>query len=265
MKKQHKERTKNRLAPLFFAQFLCLTARVGIAGVQIVLLHILTHHSVTIHLPFPAETARFLGTISALFLTLLPDLFLLSPFYLGLTAFRYDSAVNTPPVSACFAAYKHRRYGLSVRWRLVKWGIMSGSGLLCFFPALCLFWLSGTSDFSASSAAILLPLAASLLCVSGGIVWGIWMLRYAAAGFYVPETGCVRTALKRSVRVTRHRKNALIRLFFRFGGGFLLCVFILPSLIVIPLFYRALACTINYPKTPLVITEKCGIIKGNNR
>lgn len=242
MEKRGDKCQKKRIVPLLFTQFLCFLATSGTIGVQVILLHILTHPSVTILLPLPTETARQIGSVIALAVTSLLDLFLLSPFYLGVTAFRYDSAVKTPPVSACFEAYRRRRYALSLRWRLTKWGGLAASALLCFFPALCLFGVSSTSDStSVPLSLLLLRSAASLLCVAGGIVWSLWMLRYAVAGFFVPETGSVRTALQRSARVTRRHRNTFTRLFARYSGALFLCPLIVPSIVVLPLFYRALA------------------------
>lgn len=235
---------RHRPGALIAVQGLCLFAAGGTAAVQLALLHAATASSVTFPLPLPAEAAQTLFTAAALLVVLLLDLLLLSPFYLGVTAFRYDSGSAAPaPVSACFAAYRRRRYRLALRWRLTMWLVRGGSGLLCLLPALFLF---GRSDaLSAEKYAVLAaPLcraAGSLLAVGGGIVWGLWMLRYAAAGFFVPETGSVREALRRSSHVIRPHRGALVRLYLRFSGGFLSCVLILPAPVVLPLFYRALA------------------------
>lgn len=231
----------NRLISLFFVQILCGTATLGKTVVQITLLHILTAPSVTFWLPVSTEAAREMGMAAALLAVFLLDFLLLSPFYLGVTAFRYDSAVFTPPVADCFAAYKRRRYALSLRWRLAKLLLRGGSALLCLLPALAVLGIGDRLIETQGLPVLLCRIAGSLLFTAGLIVWGLWMLRYVAAGFFVPETGCVREALHRSVQVTYRHKGPLLRLCLRYSGGFLACLLILPAVVVLPLFYRALA------------------------
>ncbi len=94
------------------------------------------------------------------------------------------------------------------------------------------------------------PLFLSLLCISAGlgiigqIACGIFLLRYAAAEFYLidPSAPCgVREAVRRSVRLMKGKRFALTGLLLTLIPWWIACLALSPALFVFPYFWETRA------------------------
>ncbi len=92
-----------------------------------------------------------------------------------------------------------------------------------------------------------LPLFLALLCISAGlgiigqIACGIFLLRYAAAEFYLidPSAPCgVREAVGRSVKLMKGKRFALTKLLLSLFPWWLTCLALSPALFIFPYFWE---------------------------
>ena len=85
-----------------------------------------------------------------------------------------------------------------------------------------------------------------LLIIMSWVVCGVFLLRYSAAEYIWADargTGRigVRGAIKQSVRAMRGNRLRLVGGAFSFAGWWLLCLFLIPAMYVVPYFcaYKA--------------------------
>lgn len=228
----------------FAAQALALFARAGLTVLQVMLLRFTAFPAVTGRFPFPTAIVESTLQAAAVGLCLLLDWLLLSPFYLGKAALFFDLAAgNRTGLSACFDAYRPRRWRLSLRWRL-SFGTLKGAvALLLFGP---FFWLAesqvllSATPIGGLSPLLLCRLSMLLWLTAGGILWCLWRLRYAAIGLFLPECGRIFSSLAASRRLVRRHREALWRQCLHRAILFLPCLLIIPAIFCLPLFWLPL-------------------------
>ncbi len=186
-------------------------------------------------------------TAGCLIAVILIDRLLLAPFHLGFYAFWYDTiSEEAPRIATCFEAYRKRRYRLSLRYALFS---LVGKIILIILytaPAAALLtlgdvlWTSST-NVGAPLAALFCRLAGWLLLAAGGFLVTWHLVRFSLTVFFLPESGKVLTAVRRSLAATKGKSGEILWLYIRYFGAFLLCWLLIPAWCILPRFYRSLA------------------------
>lgn len=198
--------------------------------------------STVIRDPWWLQTAR----IGGLLLLTVIDRLIFAPFQLGFYAFWYDVAAERhPTVSVCFEAYRRRRYRLSLRYAFCSLFYRLVTAVLCTAPSLALLTLSdvlwAAADSVAPLGALCCRAAGWLFLSAGAFLWAVLTVRFSATVFFLPESGRVLTAARRSLTVTKGHSGALLWLYIRFAAAFLLWFLLLPVWLILPRFYRSFA------------------------
>lgn len=182
-----------------------------------------------------------------LVIIVLVDRLLLAPFHLGFYAFWYDAVFEEKPcIATCFEAYRKRRYQLSLRYAVFS--LCGRIALITLYtsPAAVLLSLGdvlweSTANGGAPLAALCCRLAGWLL-LAASVFLAAWHLsRFSLTIFFLPESGKVFRAARRSLAATKGKGGEILWLYIRYFGAFLLCWLLVPLWCILPRFYLSLA------------------------
>jgi hypothetical protein len=184
-------------------------------------------------------------TAGGILIIVLIDRLLLAPFQLGFYAFWYDVAKEeTPRVATCFDAYRKRRYRLSLRY--AAFSLCGRIVLIVLYtaPAAALLSLGDVlweAAGGAPLAALGCRLAGWLLLAAGSFLAAWHLTRFSLTVFFLPESGKVLWAARRSLAATKGKSGEILWLYIRYFVAFLLCWLLIPLWYILPRFYLSLA------------------------